>query len=165
MQLSSSRGVGSGRSAASRAPSSSRRTSVRVRADKCLITTTKGGGHAFISLYLARELLNKGHDVTIFQQGDQVRLGRAIAAQWAAGAGQSSSSDLEREREWAGCRVRARALDTCCPACQDPPQHLPPRSRHLPLRLPACSVQDWQQGAVLAVLGRARAQGALWQRH
>lgn len=33
---------------------------------------TKGGGHAFIGLYLAKELLNKGHDVTIFNDGDQV---------------------------------------------------------------------------------------------
>lgn len=47
---------------------------MRVRADKCLIVSTKGGGHAFISLYLAKELVNKGHDVTIFQQGEEVRL-------------------------------------------------------------------------------------------
>lgn len=46
--------------------------SVRVRAEKCLIVNTKGGGHAFIGLYLAKELVNKGHDVTIFQQGDEV---------------------------------------------------------------------------------------------
>jgi hypothetical protein len=50
----------------------SRRVSVRVRADKCLIVNTKGGGHAFIGLYLAKELVSKGHDVTIFQQGDEV---------------------------------------------------------------------------------------------
>jgi nucleoside-diphosphate-sugar epimerase len=45
---------------------------VQVRADKCLIVNTKGGGHAFIGLYLAKELLAKGHDVTIFNDGDAV---------------------------------------------------------------------------------------------
>jgi len=58
----------------------SRRVAVRVRADKCLIVGTKGGGHAFISLHLAKELISKGHDVTIFQQGEQVRISpRALA--------------------------------------------------------------------------------------
>jgi len=52
----------------------SRRVAVRVRADKCLIVGTKGGGHAFISLYLAKELISKGHDVTIFQQGEQAKI-------------------------------------------------------------------------------------------
>jgi hypothetical protein len=61
-----------GRAASLRPHPASRRVSVRVRADKCLIASTKGGGHAFISLYLAKELINKGHDVTIFQQGEQV---------------------------------------------------------------------------------------------
>jgi hypothetical protein len=50
----------------------SRRTAVVVRADRCLIVNTKGGGHAFIGLYLAKALLAKGHDVTIFNDGDQV---------------------------------------------------------------------------------------------
>lgn len=53
----------------------SRRAAVQVRADKCLIVNTKGGGHAFIGLYLAKELLAKGHDVTIFNDGDQVGCG------------------------------------------------------------------------------------------
>ena len=61
------------RAACLRPQSVSRRVSVRVRADKCLIVGTKGGGHAFISLYLAKELINRGHDVTIFQQGEQVK--------------------------------------------------------------------------------------------
>lgn len=69
MQLKSS---ASGRSACVRPRTASRQVSVRVRADKCLIVGTKGGGHAFITLYLAKELVNRGHDVTIFQQGDQV---------------------------------------------------------------------------------------------
>lgn len=70
MQLKSST---AGRAACLRPRSVSRRVAVRVRADKCLIVSTKGGGHAFISLYLAKELVNKGHDVTIFQQGEEVR--------------------------------------------------------------------------------------------
>lgn len=45
---------------------------LQVRADKCLIVNTKGGGHAFIGLYLAKELVAKGHEVTIFNDGDQV---------------------------------------------------------------------------------------------
>ncbi|KAF8070909.1 CSP41A [Scenedesmus sp. PABB004] len=52
----------------------SRRAAVVVRADKCLIVNTKGGGHAFIGLYLAKELLAKGHDVTIFNDGDPAKL-------------------------------------------------------------------------------------------
>ncbi|WIA31603.1 hypothetical protein OEZ86_002490 [Tetradesmus obliquus] len=52
----------------------SRRSAVVVRADKCLIVNTKGGGHAFIGLHLAKELLAKGHDVTIFNDGDQAKL-------------------------------------------------------------------------------------------
>ena len=55
-----------------RVATTSRRTSVVVRADRCLIVNTKGGGHAFIGLYLAKALLAKGHDVTIFNDGDQV---------------------------------------------------------------------------------------------
>ena len=62
-----------GRTIAARVQPASRR-SVVVRADKCLIVNTKGGGHAFIGLYLAKELLNRGHDVTIFNDGDQVRI-------------------------------------------------------------------------------------------
>ncbi len=55
--------------------SSGGRTSgaVRVHAGKALIVNTKSGGHAFIGLYLARELLAKGHSVTILNEGDQVR--------------------------------------------------------------------------------------------
>lgn len=33
----------------------------------------QGGGHAFIGLYLAKDLIAKGHDVTIMNDGDQVR--------------------------------------------------------------------------------------------
>jgi len=62
-----------GRTIAARVQPASRRAVV-VRADKCLIVNTKGGGHAFIGLYLAKELLNRGHDVTIFNDGDQAKL-------------------------------------------------------------------------------------------
>jgi hypothetical protein len=34
---------------------------------------TKGGGHAFIGLHLAKKLISQGHKVTILNDGDQVR--------------------------------------------------------------------------------------------
>ncbi|KAI8477102.1 MAG: NAD(P)-binding protein [Monoraphidium minutum] len=55
-------------------PAASRRTCVRVRADKVCIVNTKGGGHAFIGLHLAKQLISKGHDVTIFNDGDEAKL-------------------------------------------------------------------------------------------
>jgi len=39
-----------------------------------LIINTKGGGHAFIGLYLAQNLLGKGHKVTILNDGDQAKV-------------------------------------------------------------------------------------------
>lgn len=51
----------------------SRRTAVKVNAEKVLIVNTKGGGHAFIGLYLAQELLKKKHEVTILNDGDKVK--------------------------------------------------------------------------------------------
>lgn len=50
----------------------SSRGSLSVRADKCLIVNTKGGGHAFIGLHLAKKLLSQGHSVSILNDGDQV---------------------------------------------------------------------------------------------
>ena len=44
-----------------------------VRADNVLIANTKGGGHAFIGLHLAKQLLDNGHSVTILNDGDEVR--------------------------------------------------------------------------------------------
>jgi hypothetical protein len=35
----------------------------------------QGGGHAFIGYHLAKQLIAKGHDVTIFNDGDKVRCG------------------------------------------------------------------------------------------
>ena len=49
-----------------------RSLSVQVRADNVLIANTKGGGHAFIGLHLAKQLLNGGHTVTILNDGDEV---------------------------------------------------------------------------------------------
>ena len=40
-------------------------TQVLVRADSALIVNTKGGGHAFLGLHLAKKLLAQGHSVTI----------------------------------------------------------------------------------------------------
>ena len=48
------------------------RQMVRVCAQKALIVNTKGGGHAFIGLHLAKQLKADGHSVTIFNDGDQV---------------------------------------------------------------------------------------------
>ena len=45
-----------------------------ARAGSALILNTKGGGHAFIGLYLAKELLAAGHSVTILNDGDRVKL-------------------------------------------------------------------------------------------
>lgn len=43
-----------------------------MRADSALIVNTKGGGHAFLGLHLAKKLLADGHSVTILNDGDQV---------------------------------------------------------------------------------------------
>lgn len=60
------------------APSAQRRPARQlttvVRADSCLIVNTKGGGHAFIGLHLAKQLLKKGHSVTIMNDGEQAKL-------------------------------------------------------------------------------------------
>lgn len=50
------------------------RTALLVRADKVLIANTKGGGHAPFGLYLAKELVSKGHQVTILNDGDRSKL-------------------------------------------------------------------------------------------
>ncbi|GFR42412.1 hypothetical protein Agub_g3312 [Astrephomene gubernaculifera] len=52
----------------------SRRLTVNVINANVLIANTKGGGHAFIGLYLAKELLRKGHQVTIMNDGDEAKL-------------------------------------------------------------------------------------------
>lgn len=54
--------------------SSSRRLQLSVRADRALIVNTKGGGHAFLGLHLAKRLLDDGHNVTILNDGDQSKL-------------------------------------------------------------------------------------------
>ena len=51
-----------------------RRVAVSVRADSALIVNTKGGGHAFLGLYLAKKLLADGHSVTILNDGSQEKL-------------------------------------------------------------------------------------------
>ncbi len=51
-----------------------RRLTTQVRADAALIVNCKSGGHAFIGYYLAKELLKKGHTVTIMNDGDQVEI-------------------------------------------------------------------------------------------
>lgn len=53
---------------------SSRQASLRMaaRSDSALIINTKGGGHAFLGLHLARRLLKDGHSVSILNDGDEV---------------------------------------------------------------------------------------------
>ncbi|KAG7672381.1 hypothetical protein Ndes2526B_g09108 [Nannochloris sp. 'desiccata'] len=51
-----------------------RRAAVSVRADSALIVNTKGGGHSFLGLYLAKKLLADGHSVTILNDGSQEKL-------------------------------------------------------------------------------------------
>lgn len=60
--------------------SASRRLAVSVRADKALIVNTKGGGHAFLGLHLAKKLLSAGHSVTILNDGDKVSTAFAACA-------------------------------------------------------------------------------------
>eukprot|EP01023_Acetabularia_acetabulum_P008724 TRINITY_DN13804_c0_g1_i1.p2 TRINITY_DN13804_c0_g1~~TRINITY_DN13804_c0_g1_i1.p2 ORF type:complete len:352 (-),score=83.63 TRINITY_DN13804_c0_g1_i1:424-1479(-) len=48
---------------------------VKVFNDNCLIVNTKGGGHAFIGYHLAEKLLEKGHTVTILNNGDPAKIG------------------------------------------------------------------------------------------
>ena len=45
-----------------------------AKGKKVMIVNTKKGGHAFLGLYLAKRLLGKGFGVTIFNDGDPVRL-------------------------------------------------------------------------------------------
>lgn len=42
-----------------------------ARADSVLIINTKGGGHAFLGLHLARRLLKDGHTVSILNDGEE----------------------------------------------------------------------------------------------
>jgi len=60
--------------ARARAPAAGRAARLTVRAEKVLIANTKGGGHAPFGLYLAKELLAKGHTVTILNDGDGDKL-------------------------------------------------------------------------------------------
>lgn len=62
----------------------SRRPAVSVMNANVLIANTKGGGHAFIGLYLAKDLLAKGHTVTILNDGDEVSGGEAGNIVWGA---------------------------------------------------------------------------------
>ena len=52
----------------------SARRQVQVRADAALIGNTKGGGHCFLGLYLAKKLIKDGHSVTIMNDGDEAKL-------------------------------------------------------------------------------------------
>ncbi len=62
----------SARPAAGLRPPAARRAALVVRADQALIVNTKGGGHAFLGLHLAKKLIADGHKVTILNDGDKV---------------------------------------------------------------------------------------------
>lgn len=55
-------------------PQASRRVPLVVRNDSALIVNTKGGGHAFLGLYLAKKLIADGHKVTILNDGDRAKV-------------------------------------------------------------------------------------------
>ncbi|CAG9466572.1 unnamed protein product [Pedinophyceae sp. YPF-701] len=78
------------------ARAAARRSSTRVMAAaggmNCLIVNTKGGGHAFIGLYLARALMAKGHKVTLMNDGDEAKLSsKGCYAQYPALAGEGAT--------------------------------------------------------------------------
>jgi hypothetical protein len=52
------------------------RQAVVVRNDSVLIVNTKGGGHAFLGLHLAKKLMAGGHSVTIMNDGDAEKLSK-----------------------------------------------------------------------------------------
>jgi len=59
-----------------------------VRNDSALIVNTKGGGHAFLGLHLAKKLIADGHRVTILNDGDKTKLEKkAPFSQYASLAG------------------------------------------------------------------------------
>lgn len=67
----------------------SRSMSVSVRNDSALIVNTKGGGHAFIGLHLAKKLIADGHTVTIMNDGDESKLsGKAPFSEYASSGAQ-----------------------------------------------------------------------------
>ncbi len=47
-------------------------TKLRTVNERVLIANTKSGGHAFIGLHLAQQLLKAGHEVTILNDGEEV---------------------------------------------------------------------------------------------
>ena len=64
--------VGSTQALHPRLQNQRRSTQLRVVSERVLIANTKGGGHAFIGLHLAQQLLSKGHEVTILNDGEEV---------------------------------------------------------------------------------------------
>jgi hypothetical protein len=81
---------------------------VSVNASKALIVNTKGGGHAFIGLHLAKALLARGHQVTIMNDGDQARAAWRITAT----AIQRQSGNNMKIARRLNLQRRARSLST-----------------------------------------------------
>lgn len=66
-------------------PQAAARVPLVVRNDNALIVNTKGGGHAFLGLHLAKKLIKDGHKVTILNDGDQSKLqGKAPFSQYSS---------------------------------------------------------------------------------
>lgn len=90
------------------------------RADSVLIANTKGGGHAFLGLHLARKLVKDGHSVTILNDGEEVRRGEervegevgclCVRGRGRAACGQKRMRVGEKKKD--GGRARARAVST-----------------------------------------------------
>ena len=90
-----------------------------VRADNALIVNTKGGGHAFIGLHLAKKLLSQGHSVTILNDGDQAKLSaKAPFSQYASLPGATvvwgSPTDTATYPAGAFDVVRCSSLQPAC---------------------------------------------------
>ena len=89
------------------------------RADSVLIANTKGGGHAFLGLHLARKLVKDGHSVTILNDGEEVRRGEervegevgclCVRGRGRAACGQKRMRVGEKKKT-GGVRARGRCL-------------------------------------------------------
>lgn len=61
------------------------RAQLSVRSERVLIANTKGGGHAFLGLHLAKKLKSAGHEVVVLNDGDKAKLEKkAPFSQYAA---------------------------------------------------------------------------------
>lgn len=77
----------------------------------------QGGGHAFIGYHLAKQLAAKGHDVTIFNDGDEARArARACAGARRPQRGKRLARGRRPERVRARTRARGRPRTGAAPS-------------------------------------------------